>query len=176
MSIVKVNPKSMAYRLQTVWMRRSIGDPCLFHATLYAASAHLDASRGDHDNPVTLHHHTELVRHVRQRLADPEHKKLDEAIGAVIPLAFFSVSVIPKKSNIVNNRLKQKIILVCSRRLRVFESSPRGVTGNDSRQGRIRPTRVRWASVRTDSSVRKTDFPEFHLVFQLTLVSQLGVL
>lgn len=52
---MEVNPKSMAYRLQTVWMRRSIGDPCLFHATLYAASAHLDVFFGVLDSNIGDH-------------------------------------------------------------------------------------------------------------------------
>lgn len=102
MSIMPVDTKSMAYRLQTVWMQRCLGDPCLFHATLYAGSAHLDASRGDRDNPITLFHHTEVMRHVRDRLADSEHKMLDEAIGAVIPLAFFSVASLLRISHYTN--------------------------------------------------------------------------
>lgn len=86
-----VDPKSMAYRLQTVWINRSLSDTCLFNATLYAASAHLDASRGLYGSQTTLFHQAEVARQIQARLTHRELATLDETIGAVIPLAFFSV-------------------------------------------------------------------------------------
>lgn len=67
----------------------------MFHATLYAASAHLDAARNDCDNPITLYHQTQTLHLVRQRITQSQHSVsggLDGAIAGVIPLAFFSVS------------------------------------------------------------------------------------
>jgi hypothetical protein len=68
----------------------------MFHATLYAASAHLDAARNDCDNPITLYHQTQTLHLVRQRITQSQHgvnRGLDGAIAGVIPLAFFSVSL-----------------------------------------------------------------------------------
>lgn len=91
-----VDPKSIAYQMQTVYMRHSLTDPCMFHASMYAASAHLDAARNDCDNPITLYHKSETLHHIRQRIAQSQDgigEGLDGAIAGVIPLAFFAVSL-----------------------------------------------------------------------------------
>lgn len=91
-----VDPKSIAYQMQRVYMPHTLTDPCMFHASLYAASAHLDAARHDCDNPITLYHKSETLRYIRQRIAQSQEgidKGLDEAIAGVVPLAFFAVSL-----------------------------------------------------------------------------------
>ncbi|KAL2807904.1 hypothetical protein BJX63DRAFT_410930 [Aspergillus granulosus] len=93
MSKMPVDPKSIAYQMQTVYIRQSLTDPCMFHATMYAASAHLDAARNDYDNPITLYHQTQTLHLVQQRIAqsqDGTDEGLDGAIAGVIPLAFFT--------------------------------------------------------------------------------------
>jgi hypothetical protein len=96
MSKMAVDPKSIAYQMQTIYLRQSLSDPCMFHATMYAASAHLDAARNDRDNPITLYHQTETLHLVRKRIAQSQEgtgEGLDGAIAGVIPLAFFTVSL-----------------------------------------------------------------------------------
>jgi hypothetical protein len=96
MSNMAVDSKSIAYQMQTIYVRESLSDPCMFHATMYAASAHLDAARNDRDNPITLYHQTETLHLVRKRIAqsqDGADEGLDGAIAGVIPLAFFTVSL-----------------------------------------------------------------------------------
>jgi hypothetical protein len=91
-----VDSKTIAYQMQTIYVRESLSDPCMFHATMYAASAHLDAARNDRDNPITLYHQTETLHLVRKRIAqsqDGPDEGLDGAIAGVIPLAFFTVSL-----------------------------------------------------------------------------------
>ncbi|KAL2831604.1 hypothetical protein BJY01DRAFT_254225 [Aspergillus pseudoustus] len=93
MSKMSVDPKSIAYQMQTIYIRQSLIDPCIFHATMYAASAHLDAARNDRDNPITLYHQTETLHLVGQRIAQSQEGPddgLDGAIAGVIPLAFFT--------------------------------------------------------------------------------------
>ncbi|CEJ62860.1 hypothetical protein PMG11_11345 [Penicillium brasilianum] len=96
MSKSSVDLNSIAYQMRTVYMRESSTDPCMFHASLYAASAHLDAARNDCENPVTLYHQTQTLQLVRQRI-EQSHRGIDEgldgAIAGVIPLAFFTVSL-----------------------------------------------------------------------------------
>ncbi|KAJ6020571.1 hypothetical protein N7540_006075 [Penicillium herquei] len=66
-------------------------DPCLFHATLYIASAHADtlreASAGirTNPNPATLYHHTKTIAAVNSRLAAGDIPS-DATIGAVLML------------------------------------------------------------------------------------------
>jgi hypothetical protein len=96
MSNMAVDSKSIAYQMQTIYVRQSLSDPCMFHATLYAASAHLDAARTDRDNPITIYHQTETLHFVRKRIAQSQEgtdEGLDGAIAGVIPLAFFTVSL-----------------------------------------------------------------------------------
>jgi hypothetical protein len=90
-----VDPKSIAYQMQTVYLRQSLTDPCMFHASLYAASAHLDVARNKCNNPITLYHQTQMLHLVGQRIAQSQNgidEGLDGAIASVIPLAFFTVS------------------------------------------------------------------------------------
>ncbi|KAL1963406.1 hypothetical protein VTN77DRAFT_8422 [Rasamsonia byssochlamydoides] len=90
MSSSPINSEGMAYRLQTVWMRNAFADACLFHTTLYAASAHLDALCGRTNNPVTLSHQTAVIQLVNRRLASEDGPDLDDAtIAAIVPLAYW---------------------------------------------------------------------------------------
>jgi hypothetical protein len=60
---------------------------------MFSASAHLDAFRGDWNNPVTTYHYTMALRLIREKLAAP-NKAPDEGTIACIPtMVFFSVSL-----------------------------------------------------------------------------------
>ncbi|KAL4874383.1 hypothetical protein BJY04DRAFT_17498 [Aspergillus karnatakaensis] len=90
LSELAVETDSLAYHLRSSWIRHAIADPCLMHATLYAASAHLDALRdttaaNPSTNPVTLYHQTETIAAVNARLACGQG--LDDAtIASVLQL------------------------------------------------------------------------------------------
>ncbi|KAL4789311.1 hypothetical protein BDV19DRAFT_374326 [Aspergillus venezuelensis] len=70
-----VESDSLAHHLRSSWIRHAMADPCLFHATLYAASAQLDTLRdmtaagSAAPNPVTLYHQTETIAAVNRRIA-----------------------------------------------------------------------------------------------------------
>jgi hypothetical protein len=108
MPLFSTNSNSLACHLKTTWMRHAFTDPCLFHATLYTASAHLDASRGETNNIVTLFHHTEIIRLLNQRLTHSGTELDDTTIAAVVPLAYFEVEPCPCcASSVVTNDVNQ---------------------------------------------------------------------
>ncbi|KAL2843266.1 hypothetical protein BJX68DRAFT_157356 [Aspergillus pseudodeflectus] len=85
-----VDKGSLAFLLRTSWASHALSDPCSFHATMFSASAHLDAFRGDWNNPVTTYHYTMALRLIREKLAAP-NKAPDEGTIACIPtMVFFS--------------------------------------------------------------------------------------
>jgi hypothetical protein len=102
MSVLPVPTRSVAYGLQTTWMLHAFNDACMFHATMFAASAHLDAFRDKRNNVVTMYHQTETIRLVKERLLRSERAVDDVTIAAVIPLAFFAV-VAPNPSFIFSS-------------------------------------------------------------------------
>ncbi|KAL3451494.1 hypothetical protein BJX65DRAFT_267985 [Aspergillus insuetus] len=74
LSELVVETDSLAHHLRSSWIRHAIADPCLMHATLYAASAHLDTLRDTtaarpSPNSVTLYHQTEAIAAVNRRIA-----------------------------------------------------------------------------------------------------------
>lgn len=82
--------------LQTTWMQAAMSDPCLFHATIYSISAHLDIIQGSPDNPVTIYHKTETLRLIREAIANSNHSSLSTSvIAATLHLLYFSVSQTP---------------------------------------------------------------------------------
>ncbi|KAL4861650.1 hypothetical protein BDV12DRAFT_179927 [Aspergillus spectabilis] len=75
LSALAVEVDSLAYHLRSSWIRYALADSCLFHATLYAASAQLDTLRDitaagrATPNPVTLYHQIETITAVNSRIA-----------------------------------------------------------------------------------------------------------
>ncbi|KAL2813975.1 hypothetical protein BJX63DRAFT_206632 [Aspergillus granulosus] len=85
-----VDKGGLAFSLRTSWAAQALRDPCSFHATLFSASAHLDAFRGVSYNPVTTYHYTTAMRLIREKLALAGGMP-DEIIIACIPtMVFFS--------------------------------------------------------------------------------------
>ncbi|KAJ0419797.1 hypothetical protein BJY00DRAFT_285542 [Aspergillus carlsbadensis] len=69
-----VETDSLAHHLRASWIQYALADPCLMHATLYTASAHLDTLRNTiagspTPNYVTLYHQSETVAAVNRRIA-----------------------------------------------------------------------------------------------------------
>lgn len=70
-----------------------MSDPCLFHATLYSASAYMDITHGSPGNPVTMYHKTETLRLIREAIAMSGHRSLSTSVvAATLHLLYFSVS------------------------------------------------------------------------------------
>ncbi|KAL5343260.1 hypothetical protein BJX70DRAFT_211943 [Aspergillus crustosus] len=89
-SRLPVDPNSTANHIQTFWIQGALSDPCLFHATLYAGSSHFDLQRGQKPSSITLHHQSEAIRLLNERLSDPNAAADDRTMVAVTPLALFA--------------------------------------------------------------------------------------
>ncbi|KIA75973.1 hypothetical protein HK57_00229 [Aspergillus ustus] len=74
-------------------MRSASTDPCLFHATLFSASAHLDGLQGITDNPRTIFHQLQAVRLLSERLRQPHFRVNYATIGAVLGLGYFDMVI-----------------------------------------------------------------------------------
>jgi hypothetical protein len=86
-----VDKGSLAFLLRTSWASHALSDPCSFHATMFSASAHLDAFRGDWNNPITTYHYTMALRLIRERLASPNVAPDEGTIACIPTMVFFSV-------------------------------------------------------------------------------------
>ncbi|KAL2809144.1 hypothetical protein BJX63DRAFT_371595 [Aspergillus granulosus] len=86
-------PNSLARHVQSTWMRSALSDPCLFHSTLFSASAHMDGLQGIANNPRTICHQLQAVKLLRERLRQPQFRVNYEAIGTVLGLGFFDMVI-----------------------------------------------------------------------------------
>ncbi|KAL4899307.1 hypothetical protein BDW74DRAFT_171593 [Aspergillus multicolor] len=89
-SRLPVSPNSTAYHIQTSWVQGALSDPCLFHATLYAGSSYLDIQQGQKPSAITVHHRSEAIRLLNERLSDIDTALDDRTLIAVTPLAMFA--------------------------------------------------------------------------------------
>ncbi|KAL2783043.1 hypothetical protein BJX66DRAFT_345292 [Aspergillus keveii] len=90
LSELVVETDSLAHHLRSSWIQHAMADPCMMHATLYAASAHLDTLRDTTAgsliaNPVTLYHQTETIAAVNARIVSG-HVLDDGTIASVLLL------------------------------------------------------------------------------------------
>ncbi|KAL3485878.1 hypothetical protein BJX62DRAFT_242532 [Aspergillus germanicus] len=86
---LEVDQDSLDSHLQTSWLSFAASDPCLFHATLYLASAQLDRFRGQMtptDGSVTVYHHMRAIQLLNPRVASGGEPD-DTTIAAVVLLA-----------------------------------------------------------------------------------------
>lgn len=90
MAPLPVEDGSLASLLRTDWVSRAIVDPCFFHATLFSASAHLDAFQGKAQNEMTLYHYSMALKLLREKLASPGGTLDEGTIACIPPLVFFS--------------------------------------------------------------------------------------
>lgn len=91
MDPLPVNHGSLAFFSRATWIQYTLVDPCVFHTTLYTASAHLDAFRGVKNSSMTLYHQTVALQLLQARLHDPAAVFSESLIACVITLVFFSV-------------------------------------------------------------------------------------
>lgn len=81
--------------LRNIWITTSLTDECMFHATLYAASAYLDLLRGQSGNVITLYHQTETLRLLSSQLAASNIQVTDALIAVTMALSQTEVGDIP---------------------------------------------------------------------------------
>ncbi|KAM5474107.1 hypothetical protein MferCBS49748_000524 [Microsporum ferrugineum] len=74
-------------RLRNIWMTTALADACMFHATLFAASAYLDLLRGESSNVITLYHQTETLRLLTSQLSASNMEVTDALIAVTMTLA-----------------------------------------------------------------------------------------
>ncbi|CEO58448.1 hypothetical protein PMG11_03172 [Penicillium brasilianum] len=86
-------PNSLARHVQSIWMRYAMHDPCLFHSTIFSASAHLDGLFGIAENPRTIYHQLQAVKLLRERLRQPHFRVNYETVGAVLGLGYFDILI-----------------------------------------------------------------------------------
>jgi hypothetical protein len=90
MNLLPVDQGSLALLLRTSWIQQALMDPCAFHATLYAASAHVDALRGL-PTSMTLYHQTMVLRLLKERLTAIGMVVDESILTPMAPLVFFTV-------------------------------------------------------------------------------------
>ncbi|KAL2786714.1 hypothetical protein BJX66DRAFT_346670 [Aspergillus keveii] len=109
MNLLPVDQGSLALLLRTSWIQQALTDPCAFHATLYAASAHVDALRGL-PTSMTLYHQTMVLRLLKERLTAPGMVVNESILTPMAPLVFFtSLSGDTRSSQIHKKALIQMI-------------------------------------------------------------------
>ncbi|EAW11886.1 Zn(II)2Cys6 transcription factor domain-containing protein [Aspergillus clavatus NRRL 1] len=112
MALLPVDDGSLAFLLRTAWVSRALADPCFFHATLFAASAHLDALRSVPSTSATLYHHTMALRLIHGKLALPEGMVDEGTIACIAPLVFFSSMSSDERSSRIHRRGLMQMIRV----------------------------------------------------------------
>ncbi|KAL5047903.1 hypothetical protein BDW71DRAFT_205863 [Aspergillus fruticulosus] len=88
-----------------------MSDPCLFHATLFSASASINMLRGQQNTAQTLHHQTWAIRLINERLAQTEPVLNYGTLGAVIPLLYYSMVAFDRDSAAVHQKGLVKMLL-----------------------------------------------------------------
>lgn len=66
-------------------------DPCLFHATMFSASAALDHLNQRANNTITIYHQTCAIRLLNQRLNKEPPMLNYGTLGSVIPMILYNV-------------------------------------------------------------------------------------
>ncbi|GFF22911.1 hypothetical protein IFM61606_04259 [Aspergillus udagawae] len=112
MAPLEVENGSLAFILRTGWVSQALADPCFFHATLFAASAHLDAFQRKSDNPITIYHYTMALRLLREKLASPGGALDEGTIACIPPLVFFSSMRSDKDSSRIHREGLMKLLRV----------------------------------------------------------------
>ncbi|KAJ0417254.1 hypothetical protein BJY00DRAFT_303536 [Aspergillus carlsbadensis] len=95
---------SLAHHLRSQWMQNAMTDPCLFHATLFSASASIDMLRGHQNTTLTLYHQTWAIRLVNERLAQREPVLTYGTLGAVIPLLYYNMVALDRDSAVAHQK------------------------------------------------------------------------
>ncbi|GAQ46164.1 hypothetical protein AtubIFM55763_009758 [Aspergillus tubingensis] len=88
-----------------------MSDPCLFHATLFSASASIDMLQGQQHSARTLYHHTWAIRLINERLAQTEPVLDYGTLGAVVPLLYYNMLALDRDSAVAHQKGLVKMLL-----------------------------------------------------------------
>ncbi|KAL4883973.1 hypothetical protein BJY04DRAFT_215856 [Aspergillus karnatakaensis] len=110
MDPLPVDKDSLAWHLKATWIQQALSDPCAFHTTLYAASAHLDAFRGTRDNRMTLYHHGIALHLLNERLRVQKAVYSESIMACVAPLVYFSSIGEDKVSSQIHKKALSEMI------------------------------------------------------------------
>ncbi|KGO45019.1 hypothetical protein PEX1_050500 [Penicillium expansum] len=88
-----------------------MSDPCLFHATLFGASASIDMLQGQQITTRTLYHQTWAIRLLNERLAQTEPVLNYGTLGAVIPLLYYNMVTLDRDSAVAHQKGLVKMLL-----------------------------------------------------------------
>ncbi|KAL2857214.1 hypothetical protein BJY01DRAFT_261910 [Aspergillus pseudoustus] len=102
---------SLAHHLRSQWVQHAMSDPCLFHATLFSASASIDMMRGQPNSTMTLYHQTWAIRLINERLAEREPILTYGTLGAVIPLLYYNMVALDRDSAVTHQKGLVKMLL-----------------------------------------------------------------
>lgn len=89
-------------------MTTALADACMFHATLFAASAYLDLLRGESSNIITLYHQTETLRLLTSQLSASNMEVTDALIAVTMTLA--QTEVFDRRFKLRSSRWKSLLI------------------------------------------------------------------
>ncbi|CEL04015.1 hypothetical protein ASPCAL05149 [Aspergillus calidoustus] len=109
---------SLAHHLRSHWMQTAMTDPCLFHATLFSASASIDMLRGQQSTTLTLYHQTWAIRLINERLAQREPVLTYGTLGAVIPLLYYNMVALDRESAVAHQKGLVKMLLATPKSFR----------------------------------------------------------
>ncbi|GKZ66249.1 hypothetical protein AnigIFM50267_011097 [Aspergillus niger] len=113
-----IGTNSLSHHLRSEWMKHAMMDPCLFHATLFSASASIDILRCQQNTAVTLYHQTWAIRLLNERLAQPEPVLTYGTLGAVIPLLYYNMVALDHDSAVAHQRGLVKMLLATPKSFR----------------------------------------------------------
>ncbi|KAL4865621.1 hypothetical protein BDV12DRAFT_174448 [Aspergillus spectabilis] len=111
---------SLTTHLHTTWMRRAMADPCLFHGTMFCASAHLDWIHGVSHNPRTLFHQSQALRLLRERLKGEQIGY--ETTATALALTFYNMSAYNTETALVHKNGLLKMISLSKEKSPDFEA------------------------------------------------------
>ncbi|KAL4876187.1 hypothetical protein BJY04DRAFT_210742 [Aspergillus karnatakaensis] len=102
---------SLASHLHSQWIQHAMSDACLFHATLFSASASIDMLRGQPNSTLTLYHQTWAIRLINERLTQPEPAMTYGVLGAVIPLLYYNMVGLDRDSAVTHQKGLGRMLL-----------------------------------------------------------------
>ncbi|KAL3442722.1 hypothetical protein BJX65DRAFT_286187 [Aspergillus insuetus] len=95
-------PNSLTTHLHTTWMIRAMADPCLFHATLYCASAHLDLLQGKPHGRITVFHQSCAMMALRERLKGGEISY--ETAATALALVYYNMTAFDTETALIHKQ------------------------------------------------------------------------
>ncbi|KAL3484126.1 hypothetical protein BJX62DRAFT_219122 [Aspergillus germanicus] len=95
-------PNSLTTHLHTTWMIRAMADPCLFHATLFCASAHRDLLQGKPHSHITVFHQSCAMMALRERLKGG--KISYETAATALALVYYNMTAFDTETALIHKQ------------------------------------------------------------------------